>query len=208
MIEQETSFENITENKDSILRQELEMMSGEFISREISVDYVTEKAMDIHERPEFTPRLSMLQMKALGREEIIFFNEIIFTSNDFLTEVERKLRTGSDDVKAENIESVPKEFKNHFKLSGAELITVETDPLADLDDFRGIDYSEPTTFRVVRPSVVSNMFSEIEKKGRFTVVMKRVNLPNIDNQKLVAFEYRNGSEYTTIDHFIFRSKDK
>ena len=191
MAERNFKLEQYSENRASDLRQKIEGLNGKFLIRKIGLDYVTSTTVDLHLRPDYSPRITIFQIKELEDGNKLTFHEIIFTSNEFLAEFQKFLREKMEDVEPIENESPPVSHQEYFDLSGFSLISSDSSRLSNT----------VIALRMIEPGSVAERLSGIEEKGVFTAVIKEFE------GGVVALEYRLGNEFNTVDHILFTAKE-
>lgn len=215
MKEEQTLLTIINEPMSSLLRKEFESFNGKFSMRSIDLKKVTDKIVDLENRPEFTPNISLFQTKILNKNEYYIFSERIFTNNKFLDNFEKFIRDNMINIPAKDFDNVPKEYLHLFN-TPYSLVTCDINrttvsvsyPNGDYrsiaqDKFKGVDFDTPCTLRMLKPETLYAKLKEIEKESIFSVKIGKSDAK--DREEFVCFEYRNGNEHVTVEHFVFRS---
>ncbi|MBI4981090.1 hypothetical protein HZC30_06055 [Candidatus Woesearchaeota archaeon] len=204
----------ITGLESSQLRTEFESYTEEFAARKIDLQKVTSEIVDLQTRPEYSPEIRMFQLRRLDSDLFYVFNETIYTSNEFVDELEQFIRSKVVPVRADKFEEVPKSYK-HFFETPYTIVPVDviktsikiSNPdgswlTAEQDTFEKVDFSSSCTLKMLEPGILFDKLEQIEKAGNFSVVIKKSN--GAKDLETVAFEYRRGNEHKTIEHLVFR----
>lgn len=206
-----TSIENL---RGSVLREFFESsenFQGEFTRRSIDLNKVTDKIVNLEQRPEFSPNIQIIQIREVTPILFYVFNEMIYTSNKFLDGLEEFLRANLVSVPARNFDEVPKEYK-HFFNTPYSLVPIEiTVPRYKnriekviYGQFKGVDFDSSCTLKMVEPETLNNRLEQIEKAGNFSVVIEKTR--GIGDKEILFFEYRMGNEHQTVNHLVFAFK--
>ena len=217
---QNYSLQTIEDLKSSQLRQEFESFEGKLVMRDVSIERVTSKIVDLQERPSWCPHIMIFQIKEIDPELKLFwmYSEILFTSNVFVDGFEKFLREDMIAAPAKGFEDTPDEYLHYFK-TPFSLVPVDIErtsvnvsypgngnepkEIISQDKFKGVDFRSSCTLKMINPEILFNKLTEIEKAGNFSVVIKKV-CGGTKVESVEAFEYRRGHEYKTIDHFVFK----
>ncbi len=204
----------LTGLESSLLRKEFESYKEEFAIRKIDLHKVTSEIVNLRARPEYSPEIQVLQLRKLDSDLFYVFSENIYTSNEFLDEFERFIRSNVIPIGAKDFDHVPEKYKHLFETPYA-MIPVDMirtgaaisypDGLtmaATQDQFKGVDLSSTCTLKMLKPEVLFDKLEQIEKAGNFSVIIKKSN--GSKDLETVAFEYRRGNEHKTVEHLVFR----
>ncbi len=218
-MEQSYSLQTVEDLKSSYLRQEFESFEGKLVMRDVNIERVTSEIVDLQERPAWCPHIMIFQIKEIDPESKLawMYSEIIFTSNVFLDGFEKFLRENIIAVPAKGFEDTPDEYLHYFK-TPFSLVPVDIERTSvsvsypgngkepkeiSQNKFKGVDFKSSCTLRMINPEVLYNRLGEIERAGNFSVVIKKL-VAGLNVESVEAFEYRQGHEYKTVDHFVFR----
>lgn len=200
--------------ESSRLRTAFESYPEEFASRKIDLHKVTSEIVDLQARPEYSPEIHVFQLRRLYSDLFYVFSETIYTSNEFLDEFERFVRSNVISVGAKDFDHVPEKYTHLFE---TPYMLVPTDVVrttaavsypngvcitAAQDKFKGVDFNSSCTLKMLEPKVLFDKLAQIEKAGNFSVVIKKSS--GTKDLETLAFEYRRGNEHKTVEHLVFR----
>lgn len=209
------TLSRLTGLESSQLRTEFESYEEEFASRKIDLHKVTSEIVDLQARPEYSPEIRVFQLRKLDSDLVYVFSETIYTSNEFIDEFERFIRSNVISIGAKDFDHVPEKHKHLFETPYAvvQVDVVRTKAVitypsgftmaAIQDQFKGVDFNSSCTLKMLEPEVLFNKLEQIEKAGNFSVIIKKSN--GSRDLETVAFEYRRGNEHKTVEHLVFRS---
>ena len=172
---------------------------GNFTAREIDLRRVNgQEIVRIDERPWYSPRLEIVEVRAISETEMYALYTLINGNDPFLDKVEALLRESMEDVTAEEYDKMPMEkLRMHFYNTPFSLHT--------LGENGGIDFSKAATLRLVMPDVLDPHLEEIERSAPFWSTLFKVTITSeADEKMLLAQEVRSGSESGTQFHTLLK----
>lgn len=191
-------------SESSALRKEFEHLEGKFGLRDISIHNVTDRIKNLEKRPEYTPKITISQVKKPNEQFFYGYAEVIYTSNEFLVEFEKFLRSYQIPVEAEKFEDVPDEYRNFFQMPFTEIpVNVqrtelnikypneEPRNLIRFDKFAGVDFSSHCTLKMLPPEELYKKLDKIENASDFSAHIERISSKNINNWELLFSESKN-----------------
>lgn len=204
----------LTDLESSQLRTEFESYTEKFAIRQIDLHKVTSEIVNLQARPEYSPEIRVLQLRRLDSDLFYIFSETIYTSNEFVDEFERFIRSNVIPIGSKDFDHVPKEYKHLFETPYA-MVPIDIDRTAAAisypngltiaatqDRFKGVDFSSSCTLKMLEPEVLFGKLAQIEKAGNFSVVIKKSS--GSKDLETIAFEYRRGNEHKTVEHLVFK----
>src|SRR3989344_5792970 len=204
----------------SLLRQEFENYRGAWDDRSISYHSINPNEIrDLPKRPEFFPHIFVSQWKKAKSGVCYSYTEIIHTSNEVIREFEKYLREKAIDVKAVDFDRTPEESKHLFGIDSLVLVSSFIDraeislnyPNGDkdsvaYDEFAGVDGGDLCTLRMLNSEDLAVKLEELEMGTSFSVIIKRYDNEDLEDEQLVALEYRKGNFRVTSHHIVVRNK--
>ena len=189
-------------------RDYFEHLEGKLIIRNINLREVPPDAVDLPQRPEYTPHIHIFQLKKLDADPFKFlqFSQIYFVHNEFLSTVEQFLRQNFTEVYTPVMDTVPEDFLHYYKTDFAliagdiERIAVSQQvasskgvdvlqPLLTVDRFKGVDFKAGATLRMIEPTLLERKLQEIEEKAAYHLSIAKVK-DTSHSQELLYDEYK------------------
>ena len=186
---------------------------GELRTRRITLNYVdSARIVDLSQRPEYSPIISIFQLKRSGEQSLVCYTQRLFVSNPFLESLEQFLREKAIDVPADNEERPPVEFRSYydtdFTLIPVDIERVDITKInpagrfrviehqGTVDLFRGVDVKAGFTLRMIEPTILENKLQEIEQDASYTASI--IDGPE-EGRKVWFHEDKQGR-----DHYLFK----
>ena len=206
------------ENGISALRRSFDSYGKEWGKRSVNLNKVyNDMIVRLGERPEFSPHISVFQIRGKGDDAYIF-SEFIHVSNEFIDGFESFLRSHVVMVRARDFEDVPQTHRHWwetpFTLVPCDIERVDSmllDPAngdvlfsESIDIFRGVDADGKCALNMIPPDILDGRLGEIESEGNYTAVVRKGNTKkDAKDTEFLAIEYKSG-----FDHFLLTNKAK